>query len=62
MHAAVAAGFFLPHILFVHVRKLGTSVRKSTTKSDLQNLQNRCQCRLEQTRRSFFIQKSDIQE
>ena len=32
--------FFLPNILCVHVRKLGTSVRKSTTKSDLQNLQN----------------------
>ena len=30
------AVFFLPNILCVHVRKLGTSVRKSTAKSDLQ--------------------------
>ena len=37
--------FFLPNILCVHLRNLGTSVRKSTTKSDLQNLQNRYQCR-----------------
>ena len=43
------AMFFLPNILCVHVRKLGTSVRKSTAKSDLQNLQNQYQCRSEQT-------------
>ena len=35
----------------VHVRKLGTSVRKSTTKTDLQNLPN--QFRSEQTSLSF---------
>ena len=39
--------FFLPNILCVHVRKLRTSVRKSTTKTDLQNLPN--QFRSEQT-------------
>ena len=53
-HCAV---FFLPNILCVHVCKLGTSVRKSTTKSDLQNLQNWYQCRSEQTSRSFVIQR-----
>ena len=37
--------FFLPYIFCVPVRKLGTSVRKSTAKSDLQNLQNQYQCR-----------------
>ena len=47
--------FFLPNILCVHVRKLGTSVRKSTTKSDLQNLQNRDQWCSEQTSRSLFV-------
>ena len=47
--------FFRPNILCVHVRKLGTSVRKSTTRSDLQNLQNRC-C-LGRTRRSFVIHR-----
>ena len=52
---ACCAVFFLPNILCVHVRNLGTSVRKSTTKSDLQNLQNRYQCRTEQTTRSFVI-------
>ena len=52
--------FFLTNILWVHVRKLGTSVRKSTTKSDLQNLQNRG--RLEQTRRSLVIHRRDIRE
>ena len=51
--------FFLPNILCVHVRKLGTSVRKSTTKSDLQNLQNRC--RFGQTRCSFVIHRRDIE-
>ena len=43
--------FFLPNIFCVHVRKLGTSVRKSTTKTDLQNLPN--QFRSEQTSLSF---------
>ena len=43
-HAATPAVFFLPNIFCVHVRKLGTSVRKSMAKSDLQNLQNRYQC------------------
>ena len=47
----VCAVFFLPNILCVHVRKLGTSVRKSTTKTDLQNLPN--QFRSEQTSLSF---------
>ena len=32
------AVFFLPDILCVHVRMLGTSVPKSTTKIDLQNV------------------------
>ena len=45
--------FFLPNNLCVHVRKLGTSVRKSTTKTDLQILPN--QFRSEQT--SFSFQK-----
>ena len=56
--------FFLPNILCVHVRKLGTSVRKSTTKSDLQNLQNRYQCRSKQTSCSFVIhdQRRDVRE
>ena len=45
--------FFLSNILCVHVRKLGTSVRKSMTKSDLQNLQNRCLSGRQDTHLSF---------
>ena len=54
--------FFLPNILCVHIHKLGTTVRKSTTESDLQNLQNRDQCRSEQASRPFVIQRRDIRE
>ena len=52
--------FFLPNILSVHVRRLGTSVHKSTTKSNLQKLQNRC--RSGKTRCSFVIQRRYIRE
>ena len=58
----ICSMFFLPNFLCVHVRRLGTSVRKSTRKSDLQTLQNRYQCRSEQTNRSFVIQRRDIPE
>ena len=54
--------FFLPNDLCVHVRKLGTSVRKSTTTNYLQNLPNWYQCRSELTSRSFVIQRRDIWE
>ena len=47
--AGAGSVFFLPNILCVHVRKFYLSVRKFTMKSDLQNLQNRYQCRSEQT-------------
>ena len=56
------AMFFLPNILCVHVRKLGTSVGKSTTKSDLHNFQNRYQSRSGQTSRSFVIQRRDTRD
>ena len=54
--------FFLPNIPCVHVRKLGTSIRRSKMKSYLQNLQNLYQCRSGQTSRSFVIQRIDIRD
>ena len=56
------ASVFPTELLSVHVRKLDTGVRKSTTKSDLQNLQNRYQCRSELTSHSFVIQRRDARE
>ena len=54
--------FFLPNIFCVPVRKLGTSVRKSTAKSDLQNLQNQYQCRSEQTSLPLICHSEEIYE